>query len=135
MGIPSWLLGCSPGARNSLFIGCRLSICTCYFGLESCSNAICNWFARFCGYRSSVTTCECCSHCPESDHLSSYSHSIPTFFIVVVYRHLGLSNLLFDMGITGVGVPAGRLPLSPIHDKCGDDKKIPRCVAPVTAMG
>lgn len=63
--------------------------------------------------------------CPESDHLSSYSHSIPTFFIVVVYRHLGLSNLLFDMGIIGVGVPAGRLPLSPIHDKCGDDKKIP----------
>lgn len=58
-----------------------------------------------------------------------------SIFIVVVYRHLGLSNLLFDMGITGVGVPAGRLPLSPIHDKCGDDKKIPRCVAPVTAMG
>ena len=42
MDIPSWRLDVLLERPQFVIISCRLSISACYYGLECCSNAICN---------------------------------------------------------------------------------------------
>jgi hypothetical protein len=58
MHIPSWLLD----VPQFVIINCRLSICTCYYGLESCFNAICNCFCFCKVYQSLSVKCPCESY-------------------------------------------------------------------------
>jgi hypothetical protein len=66
MDIPSWPLDVLLERPQFVIISCRLSICACYYGLESCSNVICNCLTL---QYYSIVKCPCENFILDWEHL------------------------------------------------------------------